>query len=303
MNTEMATVLTGADRSRGLTRGQLRALIGYTLREARHKWTLVALFALTTFFLLMLATLVNVDVVEGTIASARLFGTFPLEIGGASIPISDAVTVIQVFLVSMLSTFGLILALFVSGNIIPRTLNAGWVDLLVAQPIARATVLLGRTLGAMLVVALSLAYLFGGSWALLTWKTGFGNSGFMVAGVIILFSFLACYSGMVLVGVITRSSPVSIIAGIGIWFLGQVLYPLHRFDEWTTAFRAGWPRNLATTITETLYWVMPKTLELTRTAIEAAQQESLTLTPGLQSLPFAIICLALACWWFARQDY
>lgn len=282
---------------------QVAALVGYTLREARHKWTLVALLALTSFFLLMLATVVNVDVVEGTIASARLFGTVPLEIGGTKIQVSEAVTVIQAGIVGLLSTFGLIVSLFVTGNIIPRTLEAGWVDLLASQPVARPVLILGRTLGAMTVVTLSLAYLFGGSWAILTWKTGFGNYGFLVAGVIILFSFLACYSGMVLVGVITRSSPVSIIAGIGTWFAGMPLYLLHTYDEWTTAFRAGWPRSLASSVTETLYWIMPKTAELTARATEATQLESLSLTPAWTSLPFAIGTLALACWWFSRQDY
>jgi len=297
-------------RSGGLVIRQVGALVGYTVREARHKWTLVALFALTTFFLLMLATLVNVDVVEGTIASARLFGTMDLPLGNQTIPVSDAVMVIQAIVSWTLSTFGLILALFISGNIIPRTLTPGWVDLLVAQPIARTTLLLGRALGTLAVVSLSIVYLFGGSWAILTWKTGFGNAGFLAAGGIILFTFLVCYGGMVLVGVVTRNSPVSIIVGVGLWALGWILYPLHAFDEWTTAFRAGLPRSLAAAIAETLYWALPKTAELTWQAGIATGQpgersapQVLSFAPMLWSLPFAVVCLALACWWFSRQDY
>ena len=282
---------------------QLGALVGYTIREARHKWTLVALFVLTTLFLVGLATVISVDVVEGTIASASLFGTIPLEIGGNQISIADAVTVIQVTIVSLLSTFGLVLSLFVTGNIIPRTLRTGWVDLLASQPVARITLVLGRALGAIAVVTLAVAYLFGGSWLLLTWKTGFGNAGFLLAGLTVLFTFACCYAGMVLVGILTGSSPVSIIAGIGIWFLGLILYPLHTYSEWTTAFHAGWPRSLASGIAETLYWVLPKTLELTERASQATRLESISLTPMWTSLPFPLICLALACWWFARQDY
>jgi len=118
---------------RKLAATQLLALVGFTVREARNKWTLLALFTLTTLFLLALATLVSVDVVEGSIASARLFGTIPLEIGNTTIPVADAVTVIQVAIVSLLTTFGLVLALFVTGNIVPLTLQTGWVDLLASQ--------------------------------------------------------------------------------------------------------------------------------------------------------------------------
>ena len=303
--TDTANVTHGSATARGhrLTAVQLGALAGYTVREARNEWTLIALFVLTTLFLIGLATVISVDVVGGTIASARLFGTIPLEIGGNEVPISDAVTVIQVAIVSLLSTFGLVLSLFVTGNIIPRTLRTGWVDLLVSQPVARTTLLLGRTLGAVAVVTLAFVYLFGGSWSLLTWKTGFGNSGFLLAGLIVLFTFACCYAGMVLVGILTKSTPVSTIAGIGIWFLGLIMYPLHTYSEWTTAFRAGWPRSLASGIAESLYWVLPKTLELTDRASQATRLETISLTPIWTSLPFPLTCLTLACWWFERQDY
>jgi ABC-type transport system involved in multi-copper enzyme maturation permease subunit len=288
---------------RSLAVTQLFALIGYTVREARHKWTLMALFALTTLFLAGLATVVSVDVVEGSIASARLFGTIPLEIGGNTIPVSDAVTVIQVAIVGLLTTFGLVLALFVTGNIVPLTLQTGWVDLVASQPMSRTVLITGRALGAVAVVAVTFTYLFGGSWSVLTWKTGFGNAGFLLAGLVILFTFLCCYAGMVLVGVLTRNSPISIIAGVGTWFMGLILYPLHTYAEWTTAFRAGWQRNVASSIAETLYWILPKSLELTENATRATRAEPLTWTPFLTSLPFAVACLALACWWFSRQDY
>lgn len=284
-----------------LLRGQLQALVAHTVREARHKWTLVALFLLTSLFLLLLATLVNVDVVEGTIASAKLFGTMEIPLGDQSIRITEAVTVLQSVLVGFVGSFGLLLALFVTGNVVPRTLEPGWVDLLVAQPLPRWALIVGRALGAMAVVALSLLYLFGGSWAILAWKTGFGNAGFLLAGLLILVTYMACYAGMVLVGVLTRSSPLSIVAGVGIWALGGILLPLHRF-EWTTVFRAGWPRTLASVLSETLYWSLPKTAELTRGAIDATQMEGPRLLPLLSSLPFLIVCIGLACWWFTRQD-
>lgn len=281
---------------------QIAALVGYTLREARHKWTLVATFVLTTLFLVTLATVVSIDVVEGTIASARLFGTIPLEVGDVEIPVEDAVTVIQGVIAFVLATFGLLLALFVTGNILPRTLEPGWVELLVSQPVSRSAIILGRTLGAVAVVAVGLAYLVGGSWAILTWKTGFGNPGFIVAGLLILFTFLACYAGMVLIGVLTRSSPVSIIVGVGTWGTGLILFPLHRYDEWTTAFSPGWPRATADFLSEAGYWILPKTLELTRGIGDAARAEAFSLTPVWTSLPFSVACLALACWWFGRQD-
>ena len=280
---------------------QIGILVGFTIREARHKWTLLAIFLGISLFLALLATVVSIDIVEGTIASARLLGGWELEVGG--VPIGDVVLRIQQLIIGLLNSFGMFMAIFVSGNVIPRTLEPGWVDLLIAQPLSRATLILGRALGAVTVVALSIAYLVGCSWLILTWKTGFGNAGFLAAGLLILGTFVVCYAGMVLIGVVTRSSVVSILAGLGIWFVGVPLYALHRFEEWQIAFRPGWQRNTATGISEVLYWSFPKTAELGSAVMQAARAEAFQPASLWLSLPFALSCLGLACWWFSRQDH
>ena len=177
---EPAHAVDQPETAAGMTSGRLVAaqiltLIGYSFREARHKWTLIATTAATTVFLIVLPVVFNLDIVEGTIASARLMGGFEVDFGG--IRVSDLVVRIQQVIAVVLNSFGIMLALFITGNVIPRTLTVGWGDLLMAQPIARPTLIVGRTLGAIGVVTANLAYLVLGSWAILTWKTGFGNAG------------------------------------------------------------------------------------------------------------------------------
>ena len=53
---------------------QIRGLVAYTVRESLHRWTLITYLIGITFFLILLSTAVNLDIVEGTLASARLFG-------------------------------------------------------------------------------------------------------------------------------------------------------------------------------------------------------------------------------------
>ena len=303
---EPAHAVDQPETAAGMTSGRLVAvqiltLIGYSFREARHKWTLIATTAATTVFLIVLPVVFNLDIVEGTIASARLMGGFEVDFGG--IRVSDLVVRIQQVIAVVLNSFGIMLALFITGNVIPRTLTVGWGDLLMAQPIARPTLIVGRTLGAIGVVTANLAYLVLGSWAILTWKTGFGNAGFLSAGFLILVTYVACYAGMVLVGVMTRSSPVSVVAGMFIWFVGVPLNGLHYYEDWRFALRAGWARTLGEGIVDSLYWIMPKTGELAVGVAAAAQAETFSLSPVLWSLPFAIGCIGLACLWVSRQDY
>ncbi|MHC4831951.1 MAG: hypothetical protein ACYTFT_16620, partial [Planctomycetota bacterium] len=124
---------------------QVWGLVVYTLRESLHRWTLITYLLGITFFLLLLSTAVNLDIVEGTLASARLFGQ-ELEVGDMGIRITDVVRVFKIAVISTLYVVGIALALFLTGNHVPSIARTGWVDLLIAQPVSRATLLLGRAL-------------------------------------------------------------------------------------------------------------------------------------------------------------
>ncbi|MFQ5745519.1 MAG: hypothetical protein ACE5HV_18360, partial [Acidobacteriota bacterium] len=149
----------------------------------------------------------------------------------------------------------------------------------------------------------NLAYLIVGSWIVLRWKTGFGSASFLLAGAVILFAFAVCYSVMVLVGVITRSSPVSSMAGLLVWLAGHILYAFHTYPTWRATLPAGWQRQLGTRVTESLYWMLPKNQGLGQIAVAAARGNPVSLAPIWDSMPFAIGALLLACWWFSRRDY
>jgi hypothetical protein len=153
------------------------------------------------------------------------------------------------------------------------------------------------------VVSIGIAYLVGGSWLILRLKTGLGSMGFLFAGLVILLSYAVCYSATVLVGIVTRNSPVSGLIGFMVWISGHVMYAPHRFPQWRAALPAGWRRSAATAITESLYWILPKSQGLWEMAVGAARGQPVSLTAVWYSLPFAFLCLFLACWWFTQRDY
>ena len=115
---------------------QIRGLVAYTVRESFHRWTLITYLIGITFFLVLLSTAVNLDIVEGTLASARLFGQ-NLEIGGQEIPVDNFVRWFQVGIITILYSIGVLLALFLTCNHIPTMVREGWGGLLIAQPVSR----------------------------------------------------------------------------------------------------------------------------------------------------------------------
>ena len=302
--THSATMGHGGDdiSQAQLTVRQVCGLMAHAVRESLHRWTLITFLLGITFFLLLLSTAVNLDIVEGTLASARLFGQ-DLQIGDQEIPVENVVRFFQIGIISTLYSVGVLLALFLTCNQVPAMAREGWVDLLVAQPISRSTLLLGRTLGSVTVIGIGVAYLVAGSWMVLGIKTGLANMSFLFAGVVILIVYTACFSATVLAGIVTRNAPVSGIIGLMVWIGGHVMYPFHVYSEWRVAFPPGWRRQAATGFADGLYWMLPKSEGLRRLAVAAAQDEPISLLPVLYSLPFTIFCLFLACWWFTQRDY
>jgi len=61
----------------------LIANIEDVMREAAARWTLVSYFFLSTLFIIIFAFAVNLDIVEGSLAGAKLFGK-SVEMSGSS---------------------------------------------------------------------------------------------------------------------------------------------------------------------------------------------------------------------------
>ena len=52
----------------------LVANIEDVMREAAARWTLLAYFTISTLFIIIFAFAVNLDIVDGSLAGAKLFG-------------------------------------------------------------------------------------------------------------------------------------------------------------------------------------------------------------------------------------
>ena len=60
------------------------------MREAAARWTLIAYFFLSTLFIIIFASAINLDIVDGALAGAKLFGK-EVEMGSNEISIEKLV--------------------------------------------------------------------------------------------------------------------------------------------------------------------------------------------------------------------
>ncbi|MBK6403958.1 MAG: ABC transporter permease [Holophagales bacterium] len=180
-------------------------------REAAARWTLVAYATLSTLFIALFAAAVNLDVVDGALAGAKLFGK-ELEIGRRTVDLDKLVLGFESGFSGFLYVVATFLAVFATAHLVPRLQEKGTIDLYLSRPVGRVPLLLSRYAGGLLLAGLNVAYLIGAMGLLIWWKTGVVHPRFFLGGAIIFFTIATLMAFAFLVGVVTSSTAVSIMA-------------------------------------------------------------------------------------------
>ena len=280
----------------------LVANIEDVMREAAARWTLIAYFCLSSIFVLIFASAINLDIVDGSLASAKLFGK--------NVEMSQAISIEKLVLgfesgfsavLYFLCTF---LAVFATAHLVPRMQEKGTIDLYLSRPVSRLKLILSRYVAGVILAGSNVLYLVGSIWLIVMWKTHVVHPRFFFAGGVILFVIATLMAFAFLVGVVTSSTGVSIMSTYGLFFFALMLVGHDRIAAAVSKEWQAWVIN-------TLYWIVPKTAELGGAVIAfvsgnqapAKIAASLSWAPFLSTAAFGIACLALASWLFQRKEF
>src|SRR3954464_6111768 len=154
-------------------------------REAAARWTLIAYFLLSTIFIIIFASAINLDIVDGALAGAKLFGK--------EVEMHDQVSIEKLVLgfesgfsavLYFLCTF---LAIFATAHLVPRMQEKGTVDLYLSRPVSRVRLLLSRYVAGLILAATNVFYLITSIWLIVMWKTHVFHPRFFLGGLLIMF--------------------------------------------------------------------------------------------------------------------
>lgn len=279
------------------------ASVQEVFREAAARWVLIAYFALSSLFIAIFALGVNLDVVNGALAGARLFGQ-SVDVGGRSIEIDKLVLGFESGFSAFLYLVGTFLALFATAHLVPRLQEKGTIDLYLSRPVGRVTLLLSRYAGGLLLAAANLLYLIGSMWLIVVWKTHVFHPRFLLSGLVILFAVATLLAFAFLIGVVTSSTGVSLMTTYAVFFLSAILVARERIA-------AAVSTETAASIVKGLYWILPKTAEIGQATVAlVAGKEAPERLADVHYLAvygstaaFGAAALALSAWLFSRKDF
>ncbi|GAC1428942.1 MAG: hypothetical protein NVSMB68_01050 [Thermoanaerobaculia bacterium] len=274
------------------------------MREAAARWTLVAYFLLSSIFILIFATAINLDIVNGTLAGARLFGHQAQIHSRNEIDIEQLVVGFESTFSTVLYGLCTFLAIFATAHLVPRLQEKGTIDLYLSRPTGRVRLLMSRYVAGLMLAATNIVYLFGSIWLIVIWKTHIVHPRFFLAGAINLLVIATLLAFAFVIGVITSSTGVSIMSTYALFFLAPLLMALKRVSP---AFSKEWQVWL----TNTLYWIVPKSWELGQGVFAYVAGGRMperilgevTVAAYLSTGAFGLACLALASWFFYRKEF
>lgn len=271
----------------------LCALISDTFQEARARWVFWGLFALSTLLILIFLFVLQVDLAAGAISFLGIEAT-----SRRIYSIHKFVNVSYSWVSIALYVWGTFLAVFASSGLIPSVLEAGRIALLLSKPLSRTTLLLGRYAGNLAVVAINHTYLVLSVWIILGLKTDIWSPRFLLAIPVSIFLFAVLLCVVVLVGVISESAALSVMAPVGLSLI-SLLLAQHQFV--IRLLSSEWSRQLWMFF----YWILPKVFDLGNAMRQTIllDRQAAWLAPIATSAAFGVVVLASALHIFQKRDF
>ncbi|PSQ77270.1 MAG: hypothetical protein BRD35_04330 [Bacteroidetes bacterium QH_7_62_13] len=206
----------------------LYGLLLLTFRELWAKKIVLGLFLISSLVLLVVTFALNLDVVEGSLEGIRLFGQNAAPSGeGAEaqtqMTLNRIVVTVESVVAGAAYWIGILLSLFASAGLFSDVQAPGRVELLLSKPVSRTQVIVGHVIGVWAAIALLTIYLMGGTWLVMSIKSGVWNPRFLLSIGIVIGMFGVMYAAVMLMGVWTESTALALIVAYGLIFISMVL--------------------------------------------------------------------------------
>jgi hypothetical protein len=281
----------------------MRALYGLFLLTARELWAkkiVLGLFVVSSLVLLAITFALNLEVVEGSLEGLRLFGEEPSPDGPPAktpqLSLTRVVVAVEAIVAGASYWIGILLSLFASAGLFSDLQAPGRVELLLAKPVGRLRILFGHVLGVVAAIAALVVYLMGGTWLIMSLKSGVWNPRFLLSILIVIGMFGVMYAAVLLMSVWTRSTALSLIVAYGLIFVSLVLAG--------AAEIAPMLGPVGEPVFWGLYHVLPNFAEVTEVVTALAKGVAVgSWYPLISSLLFAGATYALAGSAFVRRDF
>jgi Cu-processing system permease protein len=180
------------------------------LREALFSRYLIVLFGMITLGLVALGLSLDLEVVDGAIATGKLFGGNLNNVtGGKPMLANELMQPLMTGMAYGTFIFGLIFMVVAVADIAPKMLAPGRVEHLLSLPVRRVEIVLGTYLGVLIIAVMALGLAVGGGSAVLFIKAELFTLAPLAGALSAMIGFMTLYAVMLAVAAVARSAALS----------------------------------------------------------------------------------------------
>jgi ABC-type transport system involved in multi-copper enzyme maturation permease subunit len=252
-----------------------------------------------------------------------LSGRMSLAFGAVHFPVSrvrrDAVSFLELVLAwGVAGTFGLLMALIWTAGFVPAFLDPGSVSVLLAKPVARWQLLLGKYAGVLSFVGFHVILFVALTWLALGIRTEVWNLTYWWCIPLLLLQFAIFYSFSLLLAVISRSTVACVFGSVLYWLLAWGInygYLMARSMQETQYLPPG-----TVALSQVAYAIFPKPIDaglilfnalgalgdFDKPAIFALLESGNSFSPCtsiLSSVVLTVVLLGMSTYEFSTTDY
>ncbi|MEO8167530.1 MAG: ABC transporter permease subunit, partial [bacterium] len=180
----------------------------------------------------------------------------------------------------------------------PRAdLEKGTVDLYLSKPLARWELLLGKYLGAVVVIFANILFFVGGLWLIFGLKIGLWNWQFLLSSFTMSFMFACIFSLVLFLGVVFRNTAIPIIG----CFIYLVLID-NLLENRAIVFGFTENKILHNTL-DGLYYIFPQISAMQKALSNQIMNETMDWKPFVQGLLSSIFFFGCGVAVMQRKDF
>ncbi len=223
---------------------------------------------------------------------------------------------------------GILAGVVITAFFIPNMLRKGTIDLLLAKPVRRWSLLLYKYVGGLSFVFLNATFVIVGLWLVLGLRSGIWAPGFLIAIPAITFFFAILYAVSTFFAVLTRSPIVSILMTFVVWAFLTSVGMIYQFIDGRKHSENSFEATAMSPIGDTwwakaidaAHFVLPRTHDLdvltthfiANSLLSDSERKANGINPGISlswgesltvSAVFMTVLLSLSCWRFSVKDY
>lgn len=272
------------------------ALVINTVKEALARKVLLIIFILFSLIIILIPILINLDAVEVIPYMLQADPSFNYE---------NFILKVELAFVSQIPFLVLMMIFIVmASSFIPSLLQKGYVEFILARPISRLNIILSKYVAGILIVFLAMVYIIVPIWLIISIKTGVWHFKFLYSIFWYTFIFATLYPLVILSGLITKSSVLTLIFNLLIFFPISAVFSIR-----DTIYKFI-SNKVIIFIFDFFYYLLPKPWDL-RAMCETTINGSFNTDAGffysyqpiITSVIFIVTLLSVSIYYFNNKDY